>query len=184
MRTRFCAMMRKPAFSISAFTAPVRFRWVASGLMIEKVRSTAIGQSVLIVVERRCRSRRLITAAWCSGKAERPLTGGDTLYHEPKGLRARLPDRMEQSKATRKNTPEENIMIRKSMLALAAIATVGAAALAPTSASAWGFRHHHGWGHGLGFGFYGPGYVSYAPDCYLVKRINRFGEVRLVRVCS
>ena len=74
-------------------------------------------------------------------------------------------------------------MIRKSMLALAAIATVGAAALAPTSASAWGFKHHHGWG-GLGFGFYGPGYVNYAPDCYLVKRINRFGEVRFVRVCS
>lgn len=75
-------------------------------------------------------------------------------------------------------------MIRKSMLALAAIATVGAAALAPTSASAWGFKHHHHWGHGLGFGFYGPGYVSYASDCYLVKRINRFGEVRFVRVCS
>ena len=31
-------------------------------------------------------------------------------------------------------------MIRKSMLALAAIATLGAAALAPTSASAWGFK--------------------------------------------
>ncbi len=76
-------------------------------------------------------------------------------------------------------------MIRKSMLALAAIATVGAAALAPTSASAWGFKHHHGWGHGFGFGgFYGPGYVTYAPDCYMVKRINRFGEVRFVRVCS
>jgi hypothetical protein len=83
------------------------------------------------------------------------------------------------------NKPQENIMIRKSMLALAAIATVGAAALAPTSASAWGFRHHHGWGHGFGFGgFYGPGYVNYAPDCYIVKRINRFGEVRFVRVCS
>jgi hypothetical protein len=75
-------------------------------------------------------------------------------------------------------------MIRKSLLALAAIATVGAAALAPTSASAWGFKHHHHWGHGFGWGFYGPGYVTYAPDCYLVKRINRFGEVRFVRVCS
>jgi len=31
---------------------------------------------------------------------------------------------------------------------------------------------------------YGPGYVNYAPDCYIVKRINRFGEVRFVRVCS
>jgi hypothetical protein len=77
-------------------------------------------------------------------------------------------------------------MIRKSMLALAAIATVAAAALAPTSASAWGFKHHHHWGHGhgLGFGFYGPGYVSYAPDCYWVKRVNRFGVVKMYRVCG
>jgi|SoiMethySBSTD1v2_1073268.scaffolds.fasta_scaffold2963274_1 hypothetical protein len=77
-------------------------------------------------------------------------------------------------------------MIRKSMLALAAIATVGAAALAPTSASAWGFRHH---GFGLGFGGWGyPGYYgvsyAYAPSCYLVKRVNRYGYVRLVRVCG
>jgi hypothetical protein len=79
-------------------------------------------------------------------------------------------------------------MIRKSMLALAALATLGAAALAPTSASAWGFKHYHGfgfgglgWGHG--HGYYGARYV-YAPDCYLVKRINRHGYVRLVRVCG
>ena len=52
-------------------------------------------------------------------------------------------------------------MIRKSMLALAAIATLGTAALAPTSASAWGFKHHH-WGHGFGggWGFYGARYVD------------------------
>jgi hypothetical protein len=78
------------------------------------------------------------------------------------------------------------MMIRKSMLALAAIATLGAAALAPTSASAWGFRHHgFGFGHGWGWGhgYYGASYV-YAPDCYLVKRINRYGYVRLVRVCG
>jgi hypothetical protein len=75
-------------------------------------------------------------------------------------------------------------MIRKSMLALAAIATLGAAALAPTSASAWGFKHHFGFGHfGWGHGYYGVNY-AYAPDCYLVKRINRHGYVRLVRVCS
>jgi len=80
-------------------------------------------------------------------------------------------------------------MIRKSILALAAIATLGAAALAPTSASAWGkggWGHHHGWGHG--FGFYGAGYgVSYVgvvPSCYYVKKINRFGEVRMIKVCE
>ena len=56
----------------------------------------------------------------------------------------------------------QTIMIRKTLLGFAAVAALGAAALAPTSASAWGFGHH-GWGHG--FGFYGPGYVSYASDC-------------------
>src|SRR5262249_5087113 len=45
MRTRFCAMMRKPACSIIALIAPVRLRDVASGLMIEKVRSIAMGCS-------------------------------------------------------------------------------------------------------------------------------------------
>jgi hypothetical protein len=82
-------------------------------------------------------------------------------------------------------------MIRKSILALAAIATLGAAALAPTSASAWGFKggwgHHHGWGHGFG-GFYGAGYgvryVDVVPSCYYVKKINRFGQVRLIKVCE
>src|SRR5262252_818182 len=42
MRTRFCPMIRKPAFSMRALIAPVRLRAVASGLMIEKVRSIAI----------------------------------------------------------------------------------------------------------------------------------------------
>src|SRR5512135_2984441 len=42
MRTRRCATIRRPACSIMALIAPVRFRAVASGLMIEKVRSTAI----------------------------------------------------------------------------------------------------------------------------------------------
>src|ERR1700740_1003868 len=41
MRMRFWATIRNPAFSISALTAPVRLRAVASGLMIEKVRSVA-----------------------------------------------------------------------------------------------------------------------------------------------
>ena len=48
----------------------------------------------------------------------------------------------------------------------------------------WG---HHGWGHGFGFygvGFYGAGYVDVAPSCYYVKKIIRFGEVRLIKVCE
>jgi hypothetical protein len=83
--------------------------------------------------------------------------------------------------------PEENTMIRKSMLALAAIATLSAAALAPTSASAWGFKGG-GWGHHHhlhgGYGFYGARYVDVGPDCYYVKRITRSGFVKLIRVCE
>jgi len=78
-------------------------------------------------------------------------------------------------------------MIRKTVLALTAIAALGTAALAPTSASAWGFKggwhghhHHH---HGIGFGFYGPSYVV-ASDCYWVKRYNKFGQPRLYKVCG
>jgi hypothetical protein len=74
-------------------------------------------------------------------------------------------------------------MIRKTLLGFAAVAALGVAALAPTSASAWGF-HHHGWHHGWGFGFYGPGYVNYLSDCYVVKKIYRSGAVRYIRVCS
>lgn len=81
-------------------------------------------------------------------------------------------------------------MIRKSILALTAIAALGTVALAPTSASAWGYKgwgggwgHHHHF-HGVGFGFYGPRYIDVGPSCYYVKRINRHGNVRLVRVCD
>ena len=81
-------------------------------------------------------------------------------------------------------------MIRKSILALTAIAALGTVALAPTSASAWGFKggfHHHGfgWGHGYGIGFVGaPAYVTLASDCYYVKRITRSGFVKVIKVCE
>ena len=77
-------------------------------------------------------------------------------------------------------------MIRKSLLALTAVAALGAAALAPTSASAWGFHGggwgHH-WGHGVGF-VGGPTYVTVAPDCYYVKKITRSGFVKIIKVCE
>jgi hypothetical protein len=88
---------------------------------------------------------------------------------------------------TKIQTPEENIMIRKSILALAGIAALSAAALAPTSASAWGKGGwgHHGWGHGFGgIGFYGASYVDVVPTCYYVKKVTRFGDVRLIKVCE
>ena len=79
-------------------------------------------------------------------------------------------------------------MIRKSILALTAIAALGTVALAPTSASAWGFKGgwgHHGWGHGFGYGvgFVGPSYVV-ASDCYYVKKITRSGFVKIIKVCE
>jgi hypothetical protein len=72
-------------------------------------------------------------------------------------------------------------MFRKSMLALAAVATVSVAALVPTTASA----HYKGWGGGWGYrtgiylaapvtyGYYSPGYkcISYVqtPSGFLKK---------------
>jgi hypothetical protein len=88
-------------------------------------------------------------------------------------------------------------MFRKTTLALAAIAALGVAALAPTSASAgWKGKHWHGhhswhgkhWGHGgYGFGinYYAPSYVY--GGCYSVKRIvaTPFGpKLRYVTVCN
>src|SRR5665213_291327 len=46
MRMRFWATIRSLAFSISALIAPVRLRAVASGLIIEKVRSIAMISSL------------------------------------------------------------------------------------------------------------------------------------------
>jgi hypothetical protein len=73
---------------------------------------------------------------------------------------------------------EETIMLRKLALTLVAAASLGAAALAPTSASAWygGGGWHGGWHHGWGWGgprffvggpvYYGGGYGG----CY-VRRL-------------
>ena len=80
-------------------------------------------------------------------------------------------------------------MTRKLTLALAAVATLGVAALAPTSASAWHVHgHHHGhWGWGWGGYWGGPTYVA-GPDCYIVKRNVQFADgswhVRRFTVCD
>jgi hypothetical protein len=73
-------------------------------------------------------------------------------------------------------------MFRKLSLVAIAAASLGVAALAPTSASAWGGGHnwHGGWhGGGWGYGgprfyvggpaYYGPGYGGYG-GCY-VRRL-------------
>jgi hypothetical protein len=87
---------------------------------------------------------------------------------------------------------EETTMFRKLSLALVAAVSLGAAALAPTSASAWGGWHggwHSGWHHGFGgprFFVGGPvyGYDGYG-GCY-VRRVvpTPFGpRWRLINRC-
>jgi opacity protein-like surface antigen len=64
---------------------------------------------------------------------------------------------------------EEMTMLRKLSLVAVAAASLGAAALAPTSASAWGGWHggwHHGWGWGGPRFVAGPAYFGYG-GCYV-----------------
>ena len=76
-------------------------------------------------------------------------------------------------------------MLRKATLALATLATIGAAALAPTAASAkpfgWGGGwHHHHWGPGFGIG------VGHADTgCYVTRLVlTPYGyRYRTVNVC-
>jgi len=79
-------------------------------------------------------------------------------------------------------------MLRKTVLGIAAAASLSAVALAPTSASAGGFiwptfhkHHHHHWGHGFGIGFVGGGYDG----CYVTRRVfTPYGVAfRTVNVC-
>jgi hypothetical protein len=77
---------------------------------------------------------------------------------------------------------EKKSMLRKSIIALAAVAMLGGVALAPTTASA-GWRvhhghHYHGWGWRV---FAGPRY--FPADCYWVKKYTPFG-VKFIRVCG
>ncbi|QWG24396.1 hypothetical protein KMZ93_05670 [Bradyrhizobium sediminis] len=79
-------------------------------------------------------------------------------------------------------------MLRKFSLALVAAASLGAMALAPTSASAgwkggWPHHHHHH-GHGFGIGFGGYGYND--GGCYRTRLVlTKFGyRYRVVNVCA
>ncbi len=76
-------------------------------------------------------------------------------------------------------------MIRKLVLALGAVAVLGATALAPTSASAFG-KGNHWHNHGLGIVIAGPTVV--ADDCYLVEKTYRTKSghlrIRTVQVCD
>ena len=54
-------------------------------------------------------------------------------------------------------------MLRKLSLVAIAAASLGAAALAPTSASAWGGGWHHGWHGGWHHGWGGPRVIVGGP---------------------
>jgi hypothetical protein len=79
-------------------------------------------------------------------------------------------------------------MLRKTSLALVTTLSLGAAALAPTSASAWGGWHDDGWYHGwggprifVGGPVYGGGYGG----CYVRRLVpTPFGpRWRLINRC-
>jgi hypothetical protein len=71
-------------------------------------------------------------------------------------------------------------MLRKTIIALTALAALGSAALVPSAASAHGAKFFHP--HGFGWGAYGgPSYV--VSDCYWVKKYTPFG-VKFVKVCE
>ena len=117
----------------------------------------------------------LIAAACVPGKAA-PPQHDDT--REPFGP----PDRLMRTTRCEDASPKptETPMFRKSMLALAAVGALGAAALTPTTASAWGWGHHHHRYWGIG----GIGFVNY--DSCLQKRCvdTRHGpRLRWVNVC-
>jgi hypothetical protein len=73
---------------------------------------------------------------------------------------------------------EETTMLRKLSLVAVAAASLGVAALAPTSASAWGGHGWHGGWHGGGWGWHGPrvfvggpAYYSYGYGGCYVRRL-------------
>ena len=79
-------------------------------------------------------------------------------------------------------------MFRKTIIALAATATVSAAAFIPTAASAKGIHMGgHGWGHGFGFGGFGITVVDPGYSCLQTQWVRvgyRTYVKQLVNVCN
>src|SRR5690606_15266136 len=93
MRMRFEATTRRPASSSFAVTAPVRLRRVASGLMIEKVRVTAMGNSLKKwgkkILWRARTDSTGFEQGWiaCPRRFALPLSGHARQMHEPRNLK-------------------------------------------------------------------------------------------------
>jgi hypothetical protein len=78
-------------------------------------------------------------------------------------------------------------MIRKTIFALAAIATISATALVPTEASAknWKGGNHIGrWAVGTAVVLGTAAALTAYADCYYVWGVNRRGEPVRVRTCD
>jgi hypothetical protein len=70
-----------------AFTAPVRLRLVASGLMIEKVRSTAIGQFLPVFWEKQgVRARLRKRSSWRLIATTRRSGNTEQTFRDPRNI--------------------------------------------------------------------------------------------------
>jgi hypothetical protein len=78
-------------------------------------------------------------------------------------------------------------MLRKISLVALAAASLGVAALAPTSASAWGGWHggwHHGWGWGGPRVFIGGPYYGYSGGCLVRRWVPTPWGPRSIAICT
>jgi hypothetical protein len=72
-------------------------------------------------------------------------------------------------------------MIRKTLIAFAAVATVAGAALVPTVAAAKGMHHHH---HHHGFGWRGFGIRVVTSDYGCIRWVRvGYGTYKRVNIC-
>src|SRR3954454_6365635 len=196
MRMRFWATIRSPAFSIRTLIAPVRLRAVASGLIIEKVRSIAMISSLqkllgvaALISALRTNSKRPGQVPSLSRQQTRITTNSRILTHSEgnipasfsfAGIALLLPSAAcfwrtspgaHITRALEASEPEETTMLRKLSLAAVAAASLLATAMVPTSASAFGGFHggHGGFHHGWGWGgprFFVGGPAFYGPAFY------------------
>ncbi len=77
---------------------------------------------------------------------------------------------------------------------VAAVTLTGAVLGTSAPAFAWHSHHHHGFGPGLGIGLAigtiaaaaaaSNAYAEPAYECRYVKRYNRWGELRVIKICD
>src|SRR5439155_819959 len=176
--TRCCATMRSPAASIMALIAPVRLRRVASGLMIEKVRSIAI--SAFLLRGRTVGIFGLITAASAASKARpwpaahyspgagasRVLPQSPGIVSSPRPPRCRQAERRTSSHCCRRGAGAK--CAPSPVWCERPEAGPAPAPLAPGSAQPGGSRP-------------GPGIALEMSECDLVRAAGYTGQVEISR---